>query len=151
METKRRKAYNEAPVRPLAHSQDRRLPNATLRDLVLERLEAETQLFELPPMGGGVCLPRRAAREDGLRSRHVQRDRRRSSSAAEITSPRFASAIDAASSPSPSAVSSKGASASPAFTVPCRSKDAVARCVTEEVAAARNEFRGLLTFIGETQ
>jgi hypothetical protein len=43
METKGRKAYNEAPVRPLAQARDRRLPDATLPDLVLKRLEAETQ------------------------------------------------------------------------------------------------------------
>ena len=70
-----------------------------------------------PPGGGSLHLTRRAARDNDRKGRHVQPERRRSSSAAEMTSPRSASAIDSASSASWAAVSSKGASRSSAMTV----------------------------------
>jgi hypothetical protein len=49
VETKAQKAYNEAPVRPLAQPRNRRLSDATLRDLVMKRREAETQPDRAPP------------------------------------------------------------------------------------------------------
>ena len=70
-----------------------------------------------PPCGGSLHLTRRSARDHDRQGRHVQPERRRSSSAAEITSPRSASAIDSASSASWAAVSSRGASRSSAMTV----------------------------------
>jgi hypothetical protein len=87
------------------------MPDSTLRQLVLKRLEAETRAedewsalgsyegqnagevvaqgigrrgpVDLPPAGGSFYLTRRAAREDDRQGRHVLPDSRRSSSAAK--------------------------------------------------------------------